>query len=247
MEYADYAPVRVFTDPRALVSVPVGNGISMLQCVTAGVLSKDTIHSLAARTADIKVKEIEFVISSRDQGWTSEGTEGTFNTSSWLEASIVRRAVGAEDGTNPQLSVQLPLSAYVHPGTYQPEALARGKTLVERPEEAGSGIQNGEGNLAWYLQGNRVASLGRFEKYRVAWRTNGYEGNEGAGNGVGFLETLREGDEVIVWARAKVSLADEIASKWLLTCTKYPGWSCVVSSVKVTVRYSFSERDSAAA
>ena len=36
------------------------------------------------------LREIEFLIVSHDQGWTTEDTIGTFNTSSWFEVSIVR-------------------------------------------------------------------------------------------------------------------------------------------------------------
>ena len=37
-----------------------------------------------------KVREIEFMIVSHDQGWTTEDTIGTYKTSSWFEVSIIR-------------------------------------------------------------------------------------------------------------------------------------------------------------
>ncbi|KAF2790180.1 hypothetical protein K505DRAFT_283109 [Melanomma pulvis-pyrius CBS 109.77] len=37
-----------------------------------------------------KMREIEFTIVSHDQGWTTEDTKGSYQTSSWFEASIFR-------------------------------------------------------------------------------------------------------------------------------------------------------------
>ncbi|KAF2685620.1 hypothetical protein K458DRAFT_476976 [Lentithecium fluviatile CBS 122367] len=225
LEWAEYEPVREFSSTEGQTASAHNRAVR--SCLNAGVLTKNTLRDLKTASVSTKVKEIEFVISSRDQGWTSEGTDGTFQTSSWLEVSIVRptglypsRALG---GGVP------PISGAQRPTDLQTMFARRGMTLVTRPEEAGWGIQNGEGHLAWYLQGNRVASRGRFSEYRVVWAVNHREGNEGAGDGLGFLEALGEGDRIVVWARAK-----------------YPGWQCVVESVKVNVRYSFTERDSAA-
>lgn len=70
------------------------------------------------------------------------------------------------------------------------------------------------GTHAWYLQGNQVArATSLFEgemvkRYRVIWGCKAnprWEGNEGAGRGEGFVDSLREGDRILVWARAKVS------------------------------------------
>jgi hypothetical protein len=38
----------------------------------------------------LKIREIEFTIVSHDQGWTTEPTKGTYETSSWFEVSILR-------------------------------------------------------------------------------------------------------------------------------------------------------------
>jgi hypothetical protein len=71
-----------------------------------------------------------------------------------------------------------------------------------------------EGEFAWYLQGNEVArgkSIFDGEmvrRYNVVWgsKTNArWVGNEGSGSGDGFVDTLQEGDWIVVWARAKVS------------------------------------------
>jgi hypothetical protein len=71
-----------------------------------------------------------------------------------------------------------------------------------------------EGQHAWYLQGNEVArAVSVFEgdyirRYRVVWGCKDnptWEGNEGAGRGENFIDSLQDGDWICVWARAKVS------------------------------------------
>ena len=71
-----------------------------------------------------------------------------------------------------------------------------------------------EGKHSWYLQGNQVArSTSVFEgemvkRYHVVWGSKDnprFEGNEGAGRGLGFVDSLREGDVIGVFANAKVS------------------------------------------
>jgi len=81
----------------------------------------------------------------------------------------------------------------------------RGWSLVKRPESALQGPQDGEGDLAWYLQGNRVA--GPKDEYQIGWTEGGSRGNQGAGRGEGFVRELKQGDRILVWARAKVSVA----------------------------------------
>jgi hypothetical protein len=209
LDQAEYEPVIQFGSTETCIASAPGN--PMRQCLTASVLTQDTIRSLAARQSIVKVKEIEFVITSRDQGWTSERTDGTFNTSSWLEVSILRPMPNRSSHSNgPPKSSKFPAAVWQSPATLQPMLVRSGETLVARPEQARRGIQDGEGDLAWYLQGNRVASQGRFEEYRVSWATDLHEGNEGSGDGLGFLEALREGDEIVVWARAKVSFSGNV-------------------------------------
>lgn len=70
-----------------------------------------------------------------------------------------------------------------------------------------------EGEYSWYLQGNHVKKrLSVFEgemvpRYRIVWGSKAnpvWSGNEGAGSGTGFVDTLKPGDWICVWARAKV-------------------------------------------
>jgi hypothetical protein len=78
-----------------------------------------------------------------------------------------------------------------------------------------------EGQHAWYLQGNEVArgsSVFHGEmvrRYNVVWGSKScprWVGNEGSGNGDGFVDTIKKGDWVVVWARAKVSVVTPGAS-----------------------------------
>jgi hypothetical protein len=142
-------------------------------------------------------------VTSRDQGWTSENTRGTFSTSSWLEVSILRD----ELNINSLLPTPRLVNTWINsPLDYHTNMVGRGWSLVKRPESALQGPQGGEGDYAWYLQGNRVVAGP--QDYHVAWDERGLsevnEGNEGAGSGQGFLHALRPGDHVLVWARAKV-------------------------------------------
>lgn len=70
-----------------------------------------------------------------------------------------------------------------------------------------------EGKNSWWLQGNLVAkSTSVFEgemvkRYRVVWGSSSnprFEGNVGAGKGEGFVDSLRKGDIIAIWARVKV-------------------------------------------
>jgi hypothetical protein len=206
LEWAEYEPIRKFATTQSQTAYAPGNEMKL--CLDAGILSKDILHSLSAGRLKVKIKEIEFLISSRDQGATDQGTDGTFNTSSWLEVSILRfDAPSLQQGSSRSSVISQPLRIL---GQHQMITRPQEQRLVARPEEAGRGIQDGEDNRAWYLQGNRVASRGRNSRYRVAWTADRHEGNEGAGDGLGFLQALRDGDRILVWARAKVSCRDAV-------------------------------------
>lgn len=204
LEHAEYWPARSFasraTGTRVAATMMRSSAAGL--CVDADVFNADAVQSLRQPGEQLRVKAVSFRIRSRDQGWTSEPTRGSFSTSSWLEVSILRGV----DGPN----TELPPSCYVdslfeNPSSFAARVAPLGWRLVARPEDAEQGPQGGEGALAWYLQGNRVATGGKVEGYVVRWTREGCEGNEGCGSGEGFLEELREGDRVLVWARAKVS------------------------------------------
>jgi hypothetical protein len=201
LDHAQYEPVLKFTSQRGRqTGADMRSSVGAQVCIDADVLTQETIRTLKASKAKLKVKEIEFSFTSYDQGWTSEGTQGTFATSSWLEASILRPSNATSGFTFSEETL--------YDWQRTPEGLKHalseyGATLVERPLAVEYGPQGSEGPYAWYLQGNRVSARNP-PPYHVVWASDHHEGNEGAGSGEGFLEALKEGDKVLVWARAKV-------------------------------------------
>ncbi|KAF2111927.1 hypothetical protein BDV96DRAFT_580876 [Lophiotrema nucula] len=181
---------------------------------------------------EIRIKEIAWTIVSHDQGWTTDHTEGTYQTSSWFEVSIVRHNTPG----NPTEFDQ-----YTHQDLYVVgEAVhwGDGWKIVPRPSENiefqrlhSPALQRyEEGKYAWWLQGNKVAKgTSVFEddmvkRYRVLWGCEGnvaLDGNEGAGGGEDFIKSLQKGDIIVVWARAKRR-----------------GWENHVFGVRMTLRYS---------
>jgi hypothetical protein len=204
LEYAQYWPqyevTLNFGRPK-IAAAEAGRPSHATLCLNRDIMDHHTVDTVRKHGETPKIKSVAFDMVSRDQAWTSESTHGTFSTSSWLEVSILRR-VGGNDA--PSTGPRFSNTWFNNPSDLHHGVSGQGWTLVERPESAKQGPQDGEGDLAWYLQGNRVA-VG-IDEYRVVWTENDKEGNEGAGSGEGFLQELKEGDQVLVWARAKVRL-----------------------------------------
>lgn len=204
LEEAEYWPTRRFStqEGRSVkVAATMFRSSAAGLCFDADVFNDPRVDKLRKDGEKIRIKAINFHIRSRDQGWTSEPTRGTFSTSSWLEASILR---GLDDH-NTRLPPSCWLdSVFESPRSFQQHITPRGWQLARRPESAEQGPQGGEGDLAWYLQGNRVATQGHAEEYDITWTQYAYEGNEGSGTGYEFLNELKDGDRLLIWARAKV-------------------------------------------
>lgn len=203
LAYAEYEPVIAFAggSRAVLATAHMGAANSAKTCLRAGVLSADTIHRISGPKVTLRVKEINFDFTSRDQGWTSENTRGSYDTSSWLETSIFRpssRDVSAKHLDN--------IDNYDGLNEVQDHLMTRGYgRLIDKPTgQTAIGAQDSEPPVAWYLQGNKVCERQNCD-YQVTWASDYSEGNEGAGNGAGFLDALEEGDTIFVWARAKVS------------------------------------------
>lgn len=266
LEYAEYwVQVSFSTSDNTRPSIANAGGgraTAAAMCLSADIYNAPLVREMGSSGGGgetVKLKKMEFRIQSRDQGWTSEGGQGGFATSSWVEVSILRRmaqACGEEERRGPEtetgtgtiqsedgpsedehLEDESSEDGYSEDGyssdersengywdgpqVYNDFVAKDGWQLVQRPGEAHYGPQWGEGGYAWYLQGNRVSA--ESEMYRVVWGRGGSsEGNEGKGDGEGFLEELRMGDKVVVWARAR-----------------YPGWQCIVESVDVLVYFGF--------
>jgi hypothetical protein len=78
LDHARYWPSYEFKGSK--VSAENGASISLLE----NIYDRANVFGSLATNEALKVKEIEFEIRSRDQGWTSEGTEGMLH----LPASI---------------------------------------------------------------------------------------------------------------------------------------------------------------
>lgn len=241
LDHAEYWPMRQFsTTPGSTVKVAATMFRSSAAglCLDADIFNDPVVNDLRANGEKVRIKAIQFQIRSRDQGWTSEPTRGTFSTSSWLEASILRGVESHSTTFPPSCWLD---SVFASPESFQYHVTSRGWQLVRRPEHAEQGPQGGEGDLAWYLQGNRVATQGRAEEYDVLWTHDTYGGNEGSGRGDDFLHALKEGDRLLVWARAKVRrLPMPNVIELMLIFEQWPGWQCIVESVNITVYYGFS-------
>lgn len=98
---------------------------------------------------------------------------------------------------------------------YQRQHCSEMVRITQGPKSAVLGVTN-EGQHAWYLQGNEVArSASVFDgemvrRYTVIWGSKSnphWKGNEGSGLGEGFVESIDQNDWIVIWARAKVSIA----------------------------------------
>ncbi|KAF2823730.1 hypothetical protein CC86DRAFT_59269 [Ophiobolus disseminans] len=131
-----------------------------------------------------KIKEIEFLIVSHDQGWTTEGTKGTYDTSSFFEVSILTPKRLPQSDTSLSTSEDQKREFYRNRDVFSNVELAVRNIfptgmlhLVRRPstetepqrmhctemtnitkEPGTSQIEAAQGGMhAWYLQSNEVA------------------------------------------------------------------------------------------
>lgn len=195
LDLAEYWPTHQFEaniNGHISATARGGDSSGARLCLDASIFDNPTVNAIPSGVEKVKIKAIEFDMVSRDQGWTSENTRGTFSTSSWLEVSILRNMSG---NTN---NCRLPDEQISSPLAFQETIANQGWSLVRRPRDG----EEDEDDLAWYLQGNRVTAAAT--NYRVVWYEDGFEGNEGAGQGEGFLQELKVGDTMLIWARAMV-------------------------------------------
>jgi len=182
----------------------------------------------------LKAREITFTIVSHDQGWTTEDTQGTYQTSSWFEVSVIRPN-GVSSARRHRLQPglrrlrEMNVRGETVDGIYTASNIIHSSGMVElvrRPSSvmepqrthctemmnvASQGVKEGE--HAWYLQGNEVArEKSVFEgemvkRYTVTWGGKHDPAQTpimGAGSGDGFIDSLERDDFICIWARAKV-------------------------------------------
>ncbi|KAF2018294.1 hypothetical protein BU24DRAFT_421275 [Aaosphaeria arxii CBS 175.79] len=210
LDRARYWPCAHFVT-RNRKSVKSGMNIVSEICFEGPVFPPSVLESFQGEK--VKLKEISWYIMSKDQGWTSEGTEGTFQTHSWTDVSILR-PLG--DSRDPCLSA-VELARTFGEVTELMDILSpRGWTMV--PHQTDDGLSH-----TWRLQGNRVAGQNP-ESYHITWSQdeNRVIADDGAGNGKGFIDLIQEGDRVVVWARCQ-----------------YPGWCCEVHELEMALFYGF--------
>ena len=113
-------------------SAGVGSSSAATLCLDAGIFNNSIVNDIRGGSERPKIKTIEFDIVSRDQGWTSENTHGTYSTSSWLEVSILRNEANS--------SIRLPDPRLVNtwvcnPLDFHRNMVGRGWFLPSRPKE----------------------------------------------------------------------------------------------------------------
>lgn len=159
LDYAEYWPkYEIEHRQTTAANARHGRGTAAALCLSVSLYDNPLVEGLQRNGEMPKVKSVEFEIESADQGWTSENTRGTFNTSSWLEVSILRDmdSGDARGSGHNNSNLSSPLDYHNSLST---------EGLVQRPASAQQGPQGGEGDFAWYLQGNRVVA--GFCDYRV--------------------------------------------------------------------------------
>ncbi|RAK90269.1 hypothetical protein BO79DRAFT_208479 [Aspergillus costaricaensis CBS 115574] len=142
------------------------------------------------------VSAVQFNITSHDQGWCSDRSQGIW---SWFDVSIL---CSDRDGGEDPSSLFSDLSD--HPSSY----------LKSRPEDFRQVLQDQglhfknipkqdpdpakPGSIAKRMASNQIQRS--WQQHVVIWRV------EDGGEEAEFLSCLEEGDQLVVWARTQVGL-----------------------------------------
>ncbi|KAK1217872.1 hypothetical protein PQX77_019463 [Marasmius sp. AFHP31] len=152
-----------------------------------------------------RIKSVTFMMTASDQGWASFGGNGTYhNSHTWFEASILWPVVNSE--------ADVPLFANLRSDGSQ---FTYTKALEAREMFLDNGLQfksAGDKNVVWKVH-NNITAQSEPREYCVEWVAGGKvdlteekEGMEvGIGDGEGFIECLKPGDRIALWARAEVN------------------------------------------
>lgn len=143
---------------------------------------------------------ITFRLKSADQGWATFGGDGTYdNSHTWFEASILRPSSDSDSSAFETIAIaDLEVPNFRTPGEARGYLRGHGWDMVEN---------EGDGDVVWRVH-NNITACRTYKDYRVEW-VAGVPTDVGdpraMGDGKGFLEMLRSGDVVALWARAEVS------------------------------------------
>ncbi|KAF2087634.1 hypothetical protein K490DRAFT_65464 [Saccharata proteae CBS 121410] len=128
----------------------------------------------------------------------------------WFEARILRREPGDCVIPEWQNDMTAPTRIVPDPETEAPRFRRHGWAFVEH-----------NGRQGWKIQHN-VTARPHYRVHEVEWNVNKpMDPIEGTGDGDGFVETLKPGDRIAVYARAM-----------------FPGWANHVAEFQIDVRYS---------
>lgn len=209
------------------------------------ILTSAIPYENKAEDENLRVKRVKISIRSHDQGWGGEpGTQGTYTGSwTWFEASILRptsppaqhgagEASSSHDHAQGQQQQQQRLEA--DDAIFEEVMDRRGS-----PEDFLDDMRTrfalqpvkrseNEDGIVWLVQRNLCANSAERE-HNIVWPVSASDDPDataeeleerGAGDGRGFVESLKGGDRVALWARAM-----------------FPGWENHVASAKVEIEY----------
>ena len=158
----------------------------------------------------VRASAITFQLRASDQGWADFGGHGTYrNSHTWFEASILRRRPGHHGDTgndDETLDSDETLRRPFNTIEKAEERFAElGWDLVRRDDE---GVGDGSAKTSWFVHTN-ITARAQYHNYRVRWVRGVVDevprNPRVVGDGRGFLDALRPGDRVVLWALAEVS------------------------------------------
>ena len=212
LDLADYRP-RVCASRHDAVSYRV-NDFSWrpgLVAFVAGLYLRTPALPAPRSGAPIRATRITFQLRASDQGWADFGGHGTYhNSHTWFEASILRRKPGHGDDDESDEAALNSDEVLRNPFNTIERAEERlaelGWHLVRRDDDGGGG--DGTVRASWFVHTN-ITAHALYHNYRVSWVRGVVDEVPRnplvMGDGRGFLDALRPGDRVVLWALAEVS------------------------------------------
>ncbi|RYP07848.1 hypothetical protein DL765_009001 [Monosporascus sp. GIB2] len=144
----------------------------------------------------IRVQSVTFQMRGADQGWVSLGGEGTYhNSHTWYAASILRPIAGVATTTTAH---EQPLEALVL------ERKPRVSSFQKVLRKHGWELVKYKDRLSWRVH-NNITAREAYTYYRASWAAGTpikVSNPRAMGDGAGFVETLKGGDRIALWARA---------------------------------------------
>ncbi|KAF7301996.1 hypothetical protein MIND_00765800 [Mycena indigotica] len=167
----------------------------------------------------IRVRGVQFVVRSRDQGWCNDGNlRETYHGATWHEAAILRPST-------PQTSDVIRWLALNSPMELESSAIVAGYTPQLEVHSSWDAAKS-----RWLVQKNFTASY-ESRTHSVSWyhdtgekfAKNDLDEQTGAGDGRGFVQLLTPGDRIALMVRAR-----------------YPGWVNHIERAAIIVYYALA-------